>query len=360
MHNLYFLCVFALLPMTCLLGQSASFSQFYAHRPSLNPAYVSATTGMEFSAGFRRQWGQIQDGLQTSFAAASFRTCALPLGFGVYASDIRESYFNFRQQEAGVQFGGFIGAPKRWSLHGALQAGMGTDRVDYDKLVFSGQLDPVFGIQGTSDPFWQQAGGQVEHFDLGAGMVFRSSARIGRRDWPWSAGAAVHHAGGSRNVGFENTDYSRPPRITTHMAATLPVSGQYMRKAVLYLHVLGRLEWQSALQRSTAGLIAQYQGAHLGLLYQYNQSPLNFGNTNALTITLGTDFKLGDADCTLQYGFDGALSGLDHTASGGAHELTLNFRFDKACVLSGLGSSTKNRGRTSCFQFAGKGYRGFY
>lgn len=360
MHNLYFLCVFALLPTTWLSGQSASFAQFYAHRPSLNPAYVSATAGLECSAGFRRQWGQIQDGLQTSFAAVSLRTCALPLGFGVYASDVRESFFNYRQQEAGVQLGGFIGAPKRWSLHGALQAGVGQQRVDYDQLVFSGQLDPVFGIQGASDPFWQQDGSRMQSFDLGGGLVFRSSARLGRREWPWSAGAAVHHAGGSRNVGFENPDYRRPPRITTHFAATAPVSGQYMRQSVLYLHLLGRLEWESALQRSTAGVIAQYEGAHLGLLYQYNQGPLNLGNTNALTLTLGLDFKLGDADCTLQYGFDGALSGLDHTASGGAHELMLNFRFDKACIFSGLGSNARSRGRTSCFKFAGKGYRGFY
>lgn len=358
MYNLPTLCVAALLSATYLGAQSPSFSQFYAHRPSLNPAYVSASSGLELNTGYRRQWGQIQGGLHTAFAAASLRTCALPLGFGIYASDVGESLFNYRQQEVGLQIGGFFGSPKNWSVHGALQAGVGQHRVDYDKLLFSGQLDPVFGVQGSAAPYFQQDGSRVETFNLGAGAVFRGSARIGGRDWPLSVGAAVHQFGGSRNASFEQLDYRRPPRITTHIAVTAPVSGQYLSKPVLYLHILGRFEWESVLQRSTLGLIAQYEGAHLGLLYQFNQAPFNFGNTHALTICVGADFQLGDADCTLQYGFDGALSGLDQTASGGAHELMLSFRFDKACVFSGR--SSKKKGRTDCFHFAGKGYRGFY
>lgn len=358
MYNLPVCCAIALLPITYLGAQSPSFSQFYAHRPSLNPAYVSVTSGVELNAGYRRQWGQIQSGLNTAFAAASLRTCALPLGVGIYASDVGESYFNYRQQELGLQLGGFFGAPKRWSLHGALQAGLGQHRVDYDRLLFSGQLDPVFGVQGTAQPYFQQDGSRVETFDLGAGVVFRSSAKLGGREWPLSIGAVVHQFGGSRNASFEHLDYRRPPRIAVHLAATAPVSGQYRSKAVLYLHLLGRFEWESVLQRSTVGVIGQYESAHLGLLYQYNRAPFNFGNTHALTICVGTDFHLGDADCTLQYGFDGALSGLDQTASGGAHELMLSFRFDKACVFSGR--KFKNKGRTDCFHFAGKGYRGFY
>ncbi|MCB0523639.1 MAG: PorP/SprF family type IX secretion system membrane protein [Lewinellaceae bacterium] len=358
MYNLPVLCAIVLVPLSQLGAQSPSFSQFYTHRPSLNPAYVSAGSGLELSAGYRRQWGQIQHGLNTGFAAASLRTCALPLGFGVYVSDVHETYFNYRIQEAGLQFGGFFGSSKHWSVHGALQAGMGQQRVDYDRLLFTGDLDPVFGIQGTAQPYYEQDGSRLGSFDLGAGAVFRSSARIGRREYPYSLGAVLHHVGGSGNVSFEQGDYRRPMRITLHGAATAPVSGQYLSKSVLYLHFLGRFEWESVLQRSTVGVIAQYDAAHLGLLYQYNQGPFNFNNTHALTICLGADFKLGDADCTIQYGFDGALSGLDQTASGGAHELTLNFRFDKTCVFQSR--SSKNKGRTSCYRFAGKGYRGFY
>lgn len=358
MINLQSLFVLALLSTTNLGAQAPSFSQFYAHPPSLNPAYVSASPGVKLSTGYRRQWGQIQGGLQTAFAAASVRTCALPLGFGVYASDVGESYFNYRQQEAGFQFGGFFGSAERWSLHGALQAGVGQLRVDYDKLLFSGQLDPVFGVQGNSQPFLQQDGSRVQSFDLGAGAVFRSRAKIGGREWPLSIGAVVHQFGGSRNVSFERLQYTRPRRITAHGAVTIPVSGNFLNKTVLYLNLLGRFEWESSLQRSTIGLISQYDAAHFGLLYQYNHYPVAFGNTHALTLCIGTDFSLGNAQCTLQYGFDGALSGLDQTASGGAHELMATFQFDKACVFKGLNS--RKRGRTNCYHFAGKGYRGFH
>ncbi|MDO8366369.1 MAG: type IX secretion system membrane protein PorP/SprF [Saprospiraceae bacterium] len=96
MRTIFYISVYLLLLPTFLHAQSPVFSQFYAHRPSLNPAYVSAMSGVEITAGYRQQWGQIQQGVQTAFAAAAIRTCELPLGWGIYASDVHESFFNYR------------------------------------------------------------------------------------------------------------------------------------------------------------------------------------------------------------------------------------------------------------------------
>lgn len=357
MRYLLSFCAAVLLSTVFVAAQAPVFSQFYAHRPSLNPAYVSAMRGLELTAGYRRQWGQVQDGLQTAYAAAAVRTCRLPLGWGVYVSDVREPFFNYREQEAGIQAGGFLGSPERWSLHGGLQAGLGQHRVDFARLLFSGQLDPIFGVQGLPAPYFQQDGSRVQTFEVGMGAVLRSSLRWRNSEWPFSIGAALHHFGGSREVSFLLLDESRAPRMTAHGALTLPVSGEFDRRAVLYLNALGRLEWESGLQRGTVGLIAQYDAAHFGLLYQFNRQPFAGGHTQALTLTIGADFPLADgAQCTLQYGFDGVLGGLGQAASGGGHELAATFTFDKACLFKGK----TERGRTDCFHFAGKGYRGFY
>lgn len=357
MRFLLCLCAAALLPAAFLSAQAPVFSQFYAHRPSLNPAYVSAQRGLECTAGYRRQWGQVQDGLQTAFAAVALRACRLPIGWGVYASDVREPFFNYREQEAGIQAGGFFGSAGRWSLHGGLQAGLGQHRVDFARLLFSGQLDPIFGVQGDPALFFQQDGSRAQTFEVGMGAVLRSSIRLPGTEWPFSLGGALHHFGGSRDVSFLRLGSARGTRWTAHGALTLPVSGAFTRRPVLYLNALGRLEWESGLQRGTTGLIAQYDAAHFGLLYQFNRQPFAGGNTHALTLCVGADFALGDgARCTLQYGFDGALGGLGQAASGGGHELTATFSFDNACLFGGR----TDRGRTDCFHFAGKGYRGFY
>lgn len=272
-------------------------------------------------------------------------------------SDIHEPFFNYRVQEAGIQAGGFFGSSERWSLHGGFQAGLGQHSVDFARLLFSGQLDPIFGVQGSPAPYFQQDGSRVQSFEVGVGAVLRSSLLLQNNEWPFSLGLAVHQAGGSRDVSFLRLAGSRAPRWTAHGALTLPVSGEFATRTVLYLNALTRLEWESGLQRGTLGLIAQYDAAHFGFLYQFNRQPYTGNDTQALTLTIGADFALGDgADCTLQYGFDGALGGLGQAASGGGHELTATFTFDKTCLFKGK----TTRGRTDCYHFAGKGYRGFY
>ena len=66
---------------------------------------------------------------------------------------------------------------------------------------------------------------------------------------------------------------------------------------------------------------------------------------------------LGDnARCNLQYAFDGTLSGLNQSATGGAHELILTFTFPESCVF---GNSNRPKKRVDCYHFAGKGYQPF-
>ncbi|MDO8366368.1 MAG: hypothetical protein Q7T20_06190 [Saprospiraceae bacterium] len=113
----------------------------------------------------------------------------------------------------------------------------------------------------------------MQTFELGGGAVFRSRMQMKSNELPYSIGAAVHHAGGSREVSFLRINASRAPRFTVHGALTLPVSNHYMTRTVLYLNLLGRAEIESGLRRGTVGVIAQYSAAHLGLLYQYNRQP---------------------------------------------------------------------------------------
>ncbi len=347
-----------------LPAQTTAFSQFYNLRTALNPAYVSTADGIEVTAGYRRQWGQVQDGFQTAYAAAALRSCHLPLAFGVYASDMHEPYFSYRQQEAGVQFGGFFGrGDDGWSAHVGGQAGFGEHRVDFAQLLFSGQLDPLFGIVGSPTPFLQGDGSRVQTFDMGIGGVLRGPLHVGKHyEMPVSAGFVVHHFVGGRDVSFLRLGQGQVTHYTTHLAVAFPVSTQFKKQAVLYINALLRMEWEATLQRSTAGVIFQYDAVNFGLLYHSNRNPVNSGNTNTLSIVLGGNVVTGKTlHCQLQYSYEGGLSGLAQAASGGAHELTAIFSFPQACVLRGVNDKGwGKRGSTNCFKFAGKGYTGFF
>lgn len=346
---------FCLISAQILPAQSPTFSQFYALKNAMNPAYVSTVQGLETAAGYRIQWGQLQEGFRTAFASVVVRSCQAPFAFGAYASNVQESFFGYKVQEGGMQVSAFVGQSDRWSLHGGLQAGIGQHRVDYDRLVFSGQLDPVFGIQPGTSTYFQNDGSSIQTFEIGGGLVARGLIGWRNGELPASLGVAVQHLSGSRENSFLRLDNSRARRYTLHGSITTPVTGGMLHKDVLYLNWVGRMEWESTLSRGTAGVIFQYTAAHVALLYQWNQSPFLPKNTHAMTLAIGTDFKWDKSTCSIQYAFDGTLSGLGQTATGGAHEVNFIFTLPKTCIFKGRNT----RGRTECYYFNGKSYQRF-
>lgn len=353
-----FLLLLAVLPFFPLRAQTPAFSQFYALPVLNNPAYVSAVRGIDLNAGYRRQWGRLQEGFQTAFASAALRACRTPLAFGLYAGEVREPFFGYRQQEGGLQIGVPQALSKNLSLHFGAQAGVGQHWVDFDRLLFSGQLDPLFGVQGSSSPYFQNDGSRVQTFEIAGGVAARGQISWRSADLPASIGFSVRHLAGSRDVSFLRLDNTQEQYYVLHGSVTTPITSGIMRQNVLYLNWLGRLEWEGALFRGTGGAIAQYEAAHLGLLFQWNRNPLTARNTHALTVVAGLNFPLGDdARCTLQYAFDGTVSGLDQSATGGAHELILTFTLPKTCAFGS--NEEKRRKRVDCYHFAGKGYQPF-
>lgn len=190
-----------------LLAQSPAFSQFFAFPAAMNPAYVSTVRGVEASAGYRRQWGQLQEGFNTKSAVVAVRSCGAPLGFGAYVNQVSEPFFGYQQQEGGLQVSAFASSPdKKISLHGGLQAGIGQHRVDFARLLFSGRLDPLFGIQNGPSPYFLNDGSKVQTFEVGAGIVARGQIKWRNSDLPASLGFAVQHLAGSRDVSFLRLD----------------------------------------------------------------------------------------------------------------------------------------------------------
>lgn len=349
-----------ILGVPLLPAQSPAFSQFFALPNTLNPAYVSAIRGAEASAGYRLQWGQVQEGFHTKAATVAVRSCGAPVAFGAYVNHVSEPFFGYRQQEGGLQVSAFVPASsEKFSIHGGFQAGFGQHRVDYARLLFAGQLDPLFGIQGGPSPFFLHDGSKVQTFETGFGLVARGQIKWRNSDLPASIGFAVRHFGGSRDVSFLRLESKQSRLYLLHGSITTPVTGGLLRKDVLYLNWLARFEWESALRRSTTGVIFQYEAANLGLLYQWNRSPFATRNTHALTLSIGVGFKMGDkTNCVLQYAFDGTLSGLKQTSTGGAHELIAVFTFPQSCIFKN-GDKSSRKGKTDCYHFIGKGYRPF-
>ncbi len=339
--------------------QNLSFTQFNALRTVVNPAYVSAHNGAEAIVAYRSQWRQTQGGVQGGWAGANARFCRFPLGVGAFAGQWGDDFIGYRHREAGMLMGGFFGNPRAWTLHGALQASATDQRVDYERLVTSGQLDPIFGVQpGSSSPVLpSDGGGFLQTFEVGIGAVLRTRLK-GRIEWPFSIGGAVHALSGSRDASFLRVPNRQPARWTGHFSLAAPLSERYKNSAVAYLNIMGRVEGTRNLSRANLGFILQYNGAHIGTLYQFNQlNPGALRNTHQLAGVVGWEFEDSRTGrYALQYSFDGVLSGLGQTATGGAHELSLVFSWPKSCLFkpkTGPGRSY------DCYDFDAKRYKRF-
>jgi hypothetical protein len=217
-------------------------------------------------------------------------------------------------------------------------------------LLFSGQLDPVFGVVGSPSPYFTQDGSMAESFAAGFGAV----ARGGIGGAACSVGGAIHYLNGNRDVSLLRIGTRQLSRMTLHAAVTTPTKPLFSKDNALFLNWLVRFEIEGPLRRLSGGAIAQYNAGHFGLLYHNNRNPFTRRNTQALSWVFGVAWSGSDAfSGTLQYAYDGVLSGLGQAATNGTHELTLTVALPEACAFRGR--STK--GRVDCYDFARKGHR---
>jgi type IX secretion system PorP/SprF family membrane protein len=359
-----------LLSASFLPAQETNFTQFFNLRTALNPAFVSVPTGVELGLGYRRQWAALQGGLSGAFAGVAVRHCGTTLAYGVTVSQLGENVFGYHVREGSFQLGVFVNTSATSSLHFGVQATAGQRGIDANRQVFSGQLDPVFGIVRDNSTFVSVEKESVRTFALGSGLVWRGEMHIGSMQAPCSAGFAMHNIGGSRDISFQNIQTILQPRWIAHASMAFPVAEAFSSDAAMYVSPMFRIDLQQALRQTYTGCIFQFKTAYIGLIYQHAHNPVNIRNTNTLSVAPGVEMPWGRSNhVTLGYSFDMPLSGLGATATAGSHELSAKFSFDDTCLLGtdsgrghkkgGIFGGGSRRGKTKCYQFGGKSFLGF-
>jgi type IX secretion system PorP/SprF family membrane protein len=199
--------IFALLFLASaptLRGQDPRFSQFYAAPWSLNPAMTGLFNGKwRLAANYRDQWGSIlaPNPFRTYSAAAEMRFQAVNedyFALGVGAMHDEAGTARFSQNKAHVG-GAFLkqlsGGPRRNEhyLSAGAQLGMGQHSVDWGRLWFSRQFDPVAErpdpTLGNGEP--NQAGSTDPYLDFNAGLLWYTF--FGKKGGFAYLGGAMHH-----------------------------------------------------------------------------------------------------------------------------------------------------------------------
>ncbi len=345
-----------------LCAQDPSFSQFYASRMYLNPAFTGMESGVSVAGVSRMQWISVDRGFRTYGATVEIQEPYIRSGIGLSIFHSEEGLAQLNTSSIGLSYAYTI--PLRNSnLHIGMQAQWVQKSVNWDNITFSDELDPVHGkvYTSTATPVLDRV--SFSDFNLGIVYRFNSKLRLKRKtikNIRTSIGVSLNHApylfnknGG--NESLQNLNTSTTPRLTIHGGTMIPLVfiGSTKKKIAISpnfkFDVQGDdlLQLKENLQVFTYGLYLFYEGAYVGAFYQNKQALSNLKNTNSLILAVGAYVKASKSKNKRKFfiglSYDANTTGLG-TRAGGVYEFAFrwNFNTKKHLFGGGRGSSSKN------------------
>ncbi len=330
-----------------LQAQDPSFSQFYAARTYLNPAFTGIEPGLTMSAVMRDQWAAIPGSFRTYFASVEIQEPAFNSGIGFTAFKDTEGASALTTENFGIAYM-YSPGMKSGNFHIGFRSSWVQKYLDCDRLVFPDQVDAFGSI--TEATMAQCAQEPVSYIDTDFGLLWRfeSGGKRKKRGQKYkgmprmhnSIGVSLHHITKADEslVGFDNAYV--PLRITAHAGSIIEVDVFRSKKRVLAWSPNVKYDFQNHISVLTGGFYLMYGGFFIGSFYQSEQ-PLDATDTNALIFTAGAEARIhDDMAITFGYSYDANTTGLG-TSTGGVHEITTKINF------SGVRLSSKNKRRNA-------------
>ena len=354
--------------MFSLIGnaQDPSFSQFYANRVYLNPAFTGIESGLSIAGVSRMQWLNVDYGFRTYGVSIEIQEPFIKSGFGLNLLSNTEGLAQLKTTSVGLSYAYTI-PMKRHNIHFGLEANWIQKSVDWSKIIFSDQLDPVYGAiyQTAAVPVLDR----VNYTDFHAGVIWRfnSNLKLGKRKYKdvlSSVGLSFHHVPSMFNTtgggeSLQNLETRTAPRLTFHAGTVIPMvvfSGTKKEIAVspnIKIDVQGEdiFTFSENLQVYTYGIYVLYDAFYIGALYQNKNVVSSYKNTDSWILAVGAKFKTSkESNFFIGLSYDANTTGVG-TKAGGVYEIA--FRWTGNHVQGLFGGKRKNRNKKylKCFNF---------
>ena len=331
-------------------AQDPSFSQFYASRLYLNPAFAGLEEGLSFSAAMRQQWRNVPTGFQTYMAAVDIQEPNINSAFGLLVNRDVEGAGALTTTNVSFTYAYLIPIKDNVNIHIGLQPGWIEKSIDFSQLVFSDQLDAVLG---NVRPTLANPVDRVGFFDMAAGIAVRFNNRMKTGEtMRTSIGLSAHHLTEARES-FQGLPTRLPTRYTFHAGMVIPVVRFGAKRETISWSPNIKYDLQDHIQIFSYGFYTLYDDVYMGVFYSNKHPLLDISNTNSLTFTIGAQVPLGETKCAFAYSYDANISGFG-SRGGGTHELSLQFRIVGASMFGLNGSAGGGSGGGGLFGVGGK------
>jgi type IX secretion system PorP/SprF family membrane protein len=302
-------------------AQDPQFSQYYANKLWLSPAFAGSGVGPRIATGFRSQWAGIPGAFRTinaSFdAPIYFGNVQNGIGVNVMADQAGEGALTLIEPTLSYSF--LAELSDNAGIRLGIQGGIRYNSIDFYALRFPDQLAPGVAPGTVSQEFVNRSDINANtrlHEEVGAGILFYNkflflggtAKHITQPQQRLLSGAQINSANG------QIVDPKLPLYVAGFAGATLPLDGGDGDVALMPT-VLYRM--QGPFTQFDAGMYFKYSPLVLGVYYR------TLGN-DALIGIIGIDYN----NFRIGYSYDYTMSDITNRVSGGSHEISISYEFE--------------------------------
>lgn len=279
----YLYTIFTFFIYSFCFGQDPTFSQFYANRLYLNPAFAGTAKCPRLTLNYRNQWPGIDNSFITYSASYDQHVDAISGGLGVQIMSDRAGEGVLNTTSASFMYSYQFSVNRKFSIRAGFQATFVQKAIDVSNLRFGDMIDARRGFVYQSQE--QINSDKVTYPDFSFGLL-----GFGPKTY---FGVAVHHLtapdegfidlaelerritahfGAKLSMGIRNADMSWSPNVIFQQQGSAQEIniGAYISKGPLVMGL-----WNRVGDSFIAMLGIETNGYKFGYSYDYTSSALN-------------------------------------------------------------------------------------
>lgn len=310
----FFLALFLLAAGGSALAQDPLFSQYYAMPLQVNPAFAGSSFAPRFGVGYRYQWPGLNRAYRTyaAFYEQSLDRLNSGIGFNLEGDDAGEGILRTTRFSANYAYR--LAITEELGVKIGIEAGAYQTALNWDKLIFPDQIDPINGVENLTSEQRPDALTRTR-LDLSSGLLLYSEKL-------WFGFALKHLNTPNETFLLVNDNLSRglPLRYTLHGGMDIPLREGNKHTMASFVSPNFLFVSQGPYQQLNVGAYLGVGPIFAGGWFRHTIDQ----NADAAIVLIGFKqgiFKLG-------YTYDLTVSGLSGI-SGGTHEMTMSFLLDQ-------------------------------
>ncbi|MFH2095653.1 MAG: PorP/SprF family type IX secretion system membrane protein, partial [Bacteroidota bacterium] len=294
-------------------AQDPVFSQFYANRLYLNPAYAGEEGCYRLILNYRNQWPALGSDYLTYSASVDKFVEKVQGGLGLHIFRDTEGDGAMITTGINAMYSYTLKVNRKFYIKSGFQVSYFQKRLNWD-FIFPDMIDPLYGvIYRSNEPLVQNRIGSTntDYVDFSAGAIAMNNN--------YFIGFAVHHLTEPEESFRGNSDAVLPRKYTLHMGTNIPVMARGLKKGDFFVSPNLLFQQQQDFQQINYGFYVTRKSIVAGIMLRqnikfqfdsfimlmgYSISNMKFGYSYDLTVSRLCNQTLGAHEISFSYVFN--------------------------------------------------------